>query len=96
MLNKLDINEILLSLPPNFQSPVFVATMFVTTIKLLLFSQVVIPACSLTAGSTLFTDPNEIAGGGLAGLITAAQLTANPNITVLVIESGYFQSSRGP
>jgi choline dehydrogenase-like flavoprotein len=73
--------------------------------KLLLFSQVVIPACSLTTGSTLFTDPNEIAGaawdyviagGGLAGLTTAARLTADPNITVLVIESGYFQSSRGP
>ncbi|KAJ5604361.1 hypothetical protein N7510_009515 [Penicillium lagena] len=60
--------------------------------KLLLLAQVAIPACSLTAGSSLFTDPNEIvgaafdyviAGGGLAALTTAARLTADPNITVL-------------
>lgn len=47
-------------------------------------------------------DPEKIAshydyiivGGGLTGLTTAARLTDNPNITVLVIESGFWESDR--
>ncbi|KAJ5133113.1 glucose oxidase [Penicillium atrosanguineum] len=37
-----------------------------------------------------------ITGGGLTGLTTAARLTSDARITVLVIESGFYQSSRGP
>ena len=37
-----------------------------------------------------------IAGGGLTGLTIAARLTENPKIHVLVIESGFYESSRGP
>ncbi|KAJ5729526.1 glucose oxidase [Penicillium malachiteum] len=37
-----------------------------------------------------------IVGGGLTGLTAAARLTKNKDITVLVIESGFFQSTRGP
>lgn len=37
-----------------------------------------------------------IAGGGLTGLTTAARLTQNKKISVLVIESGFLQSNRGP
>ena len=36
-----------------------------------------------------------IVGGGLTGLTVAARLTENPNITVLVIESGFWESDRG-
>ena len=55
--------------------------------------------------SSLLNDPQEaaneqfdyiIAGGGLTGLSTAARLTENPNITVLVVETGYYESNRGP
>lgn len=35
-----------------------------------------------------------IVGGGLTGLTVAARLTENPNITVLVIESGFWESDR--
>ncbi len=35
-----------------------------------------------------------IVGGGLTGLTVAAQLTENANITVLVIESGFWESDR--
>ena len=53
----------------------------------------------------LLTDPTVlanttvdyiIAGGGLTGLTIAARLTEDPNIKVLVIESGYFESNLGP
>lgn len=53
--------------------------------------------------SHLITDPHSIAnqsfdyviaGGGLTGLTTAARLTENPDISVLVIESGYYESDR--
>lgn len=53
----------------------------------------------------LITDPKEvadkefdyiIAGGGLAGLTVAANLTKNPNISVLVIEKGFYESNDGP
>nr|CAC12802.1 glucose oxidase [Aspergillus niger] len=66
-------------------------------------------ACTLHRSSgieaSLLTDPKAvagrtvddiIAGGGLTGLTTAARLTENPNITVLVIESGFYESDRGP
>ncbi|KZF20057.1 GMC oxidoreductase [Xylona heveae TC161] len=55
--------------------------------------------------SSLITDPNKvagqkfdyiIAGGGLTGLTAAALLSANPDISVLVIEEGFYESSRGP
>nr|WNH24672.1 GoxA-GS1-VHb [synthetic construct] len=55
--------------------------------------------------ASLLTDPKDvsgrtvdyiIAGGGLTGLTTAARLTENPNISVLVIESGSYESDRGP
>ncbi|CAI7589920.1 unnamed protein product [Penicillium glandicola] len=55
--------------------------------------------------SSLLTDPTKvagktvdyvIAGGGLTGLTVAARLTENPNITVLVIEDGFYQSNAGP
>ena len=35
-----------------------------------------------------------IVGGGLTGLTTAARLTENPDISVLVIESGFWESDR--
>lgn len=53
----------------------------------------------------LLTDPSQvanttvdyiIAGGGLTGLTIAARLTENPQIHVLVIESGFYESNRGP
>ena len=60
----------------------------------------------LTATTAIvITDPQKvsgktydyvIAGGGLTGLTTAARLTSNARITVLVVESGFYQSSRGP
>ncbi|KAJ5914953.1 glucose oxidase [Penicillium tannophilum] len=37
-----------------------------------------------------------IAGGGLTGLTTAARLTQDKRVSVLVIESGFLQSNRGP
>ncbi|KAF7590657.1 hypothetical protein BBP40_002548 [Aspergillus hancockii] len=54
---------------------------------------------------SLFTNPREfadktfdyiIAGGGLTGLTIANQLSQNQNISVLVIESGFYESDRGP
>ncbi|KAA8646837.1 hypothetical protein EYZ11_009541 [Aspergillus tanneri] len=54
---------------------------------------------------SLLTDPNDvagkkfdyiIAGGGLTGLTVAAKLTENPNISVLVIEKGFYESNGGP
>ncbi|KGO71456.1 Glucose-methanol-choline oxidoreductase [Penicillium italicum] len=55
--------------------------------------------------TSLLTDPTKvagatfdyvIAGGGLTGLTVAARLSENPNITVLVIESGFYESNIGP
>ncbi|KAL4907006.1 hypothetical protein BDW74DRAFT_190010 [Aspergillus multicolor] len=37
-----------------------------------------------------------IAGGGLTGLTIAAQLSSNPNISVLIIEKGFYESADGP
>ncbi|KAE8412542.1 GMC oxidoreductase-domain-containing protein [Aspergillus pseudocaelatus] len=54
--------------------------------------------------SKLITDPKEvsektfdyvIAGGGLTGLTVATKLTENPNIEVLVIEKGFYESNCG-
>ena len=36
-----------------------------------------------------------IVGGGLTGLTVAGRLTENPKISVLVIESGFWESDRG-
>ncbi|KAL4805413.1 GMC oxidoreductase-domain-containing protein [Aspergillus unguis] len=55
--------------------------------------------------SSLLTDPHAvagkhfdyiIAGGGLTGLTVAARLTSNPDISVLVIEEGFYESNAGP
>lgn len=55
--------------------------------------------------SSLLMDPRQVAnttvdyivaGGGLTGLTIAARLTENPQTKVLVIESGFYQSNRGP
>ncbi|EAU32790.1 glucose oxidase precursor [Aspergillus terreus NIH2624] len=55
--------------------------------------------------ASLLTNPEEvadknfdyiIAGGGLTGLTVAAKLTENPNIEVLVIEKGFYESNDGP
>ncbi|KAA8651071.1 hypothetical protein EYZ11_010222 [Aspergillus tanneri] len=54
--------------------------------------------------SSLLTDPKEvsgktfdyvIAGGGLTGLTVATKLTENPNIEVLIIEKGFYESNSG-
>ncbi|KAM3522091.1 hypothetical protein MY4038_008777 [Beauveria bassiana] len=37
-----------------------------------------------------------IAGGGLTGLTVATKLTENPEINVLVIEKGFYESNAGP
>ena len=55
--------------------------------------------------ASLLNNPNDvagktfdyiIAGGGLTGLTVAAKLTENPNIEVLVIEKGFYESNAGP
>jgi choline dehydrogenase-like flavoprotein len=55
--------------------------------------------------ASLLTNPEEVAdkkfdyiivGGGLTGLTVAAKLTENPNIEVLVIEKGFYESNNGP
>ncbi|EJP64122.1 glucose oxidase precursor [Beauveria bassiana ARSEF 2860] len=55
--------------------------------------------------ASLLIDPKDvadktfdyiIAGGGLTGLTVAAKLTENPNIEVLVIEAGFYESNSGP
>ncbi|KAF5860551.1 hypothetical protein ETB97_001394 [Aspergillus alliaceus] len=54
--------------------------------------------------ASLLTDPKEvagktfdyvIAGGGLTGLTVATKLTENPDIDVLVIEKGFYESNCG-
>ncbi|KAL4864478.1 hypothetical protein BDV12DRAFT_205667 [Aspergillus spectabilis] len=55
--------------------------------------------------ASLLTDPKDIAGesfdyiiagGGLTGLTVAVKLTENPEINVLVIEKGFYESNDGP
>lgn len=62
------------------------------------------PADQVDVQSSLISDPNKvagktydyiIAGGGLTGLTVAAKLTENPNISVLVIEKGFYESNDG-
>lgn len=64
-----------------------------------------LPHEELDLQASLLTDPTQvadtsvdyiIAGGGLTGLTIAARLTENPEIKVLVIESGFYESNRGP
>ncbi|KAJ5511058.1 hypothetical protein LT330_006245 [Penicillium expansum] len=64
-----------------------------------------LPQADFDLQSSLLTDPTKvagttfdyiIAGGGLTGLTVAARLTENPNITVLVIERGFYESNIGP
>ncbi|KAL4922063.1 GMC oxidoreductase-domain-containing protein [Aspergillus aurantiobrunneus] len=67
--------------------------------------------CAYTAASqidiqpSLLSNPEDvsgkqfdyvIAGGGLTGLTVAAKLTENPEIEVLVIEKGFYESNEGP
>lgn len=63
------------------------------------------PAEQIDVQASLISDPNKvagqtfdyiIAGGGLTGLTVAAKLSENPNITVLVIEKGFYESNNGP
>ncbi|CAP93133.1 Glucose oxidase [Penicillium chrysogenum] len=67
-------------------------------------SQSYLPSEQIDVQSSLLSDPNQvagktvdyiIAGGGLTGLTVAAKLTENPNITVLVIENGFYESADG-
>ncbi|OGE54160.1 hypothetical protein PENARI_c006G11044 [Penicillium arizonense] len=71
----------------------------------LILAAAALPYKDLDLQSSLLTDPTKIAGttfdyvvagGGLTGLTVAARLTENPNITVLVIESGFYESNKGP
>ncbi|KAI9928051.1 hypothetical protein AWENTII_012282 [Aspergillus wentii] len=64
-----------------------------------------LPHEQLDLTPSLITNPSKvagktvdyiIAGGGLTGLTLAARLSENPNITVLVIETGFYESNRGP
>lgn len=56
-----------------------------------------------TVDDKVIYDPDEVAkrvydyiiiGGGLTGLTAAARLTEHPDISVLVIESGFWESDR--
>lgn len=62
------------------------------------------PLEQINVQSSLLTDPTSvagqtfdyiIAGGGLTGLTVAAKLTENPEINVLVIEKGFYESDDG-
>jgi choline dehydrogenase-like flavoprotein len=64
-----------------------------------------VPGNPIDVQSHLISDPNEvsgkqydyiIAGGGLTGLTVAAKLSENPEISVLVIEKGFYESNNGP
>lgn len=63
------------------------------------------PSDQVNVQSYLLSDPTKvagnsydyiIAGGGLTGLTVASKLTENPDITVLVIEKGFYESNDGP
>lgn len=64
-----------------------------------------LPSEQIDVQSSLLSDPTQvvgktvdyiIAGGGLTGLTVASKLTEHPNITVLVIENGFYESDDGP
>jgi choline dehydrogenase-like flavoprotein len=70
-----------------------------------------IAACAITSSSqvdiqpSLLSNPHDvagktfdyiIAGGGLTGLTVAAKLTEDPEIEVLIIEKGFYESNDGP
>ena len=68
-------------------------------------AQAYIPAEQLEVQSHLISDTKSvrgktydyvIAGGGMTGLAVAAKLSENPNIKVLVIEKGSYESNDGP
>lgn len=68
-------------------------------------SALALPYEQIDIESSLLTNPSDvagkhfdyiIAGGGLTGLTAAARLTEVPEISVLVIESGFYESNRGP
>lgn len=61
------------------------------------------PPIAESVDDSLIYDPEEVAGkfydyivvgGGLTGLTAAARLTEHPRISVLVIESGFWESDR--
>ena len=60
---------------------------------------------ALATAANIVSDPNRpanrtfdyiVVGGGTSGLTVAARLTETPTIRVLVIESGFGESDRGP
>ncbi|KFY14884.1 hypothetical protein V491_05869 [Pseudogymnoascus sp. VKM F-3775] len=68
-------------------------------------SALALPYEQIDIQSSLLTNPANvagkqfdyiIAGGGLTGLTAAARLSEVPEISVLVIESGFFESDQGP
>ncbi|KFZ05673.1 hypothetical protein V502_09948, partial [Pseudogymnoascus sp. VKM F-4520 (FW-2644)] len=68
-------------------------------------SALALPYEQIDIQSSLLTNPADvagkhfdyiIAGGGLTGLTAAARLSEVPEISVLVIESGFFESDQGP
>ncbi|TVY82022.1 Glucose oxidase [Lachnellula suecica] len=74
-------------------------------VSLLLGNALALPYQEIDLKSSLITDPADvadkffdyiIAGGGLTGLTAAARLSEVANISVLVIESGFYESDLGP
>jgi choline dehydrogenase-like flavoprotein len=63
-----------------------------------------LPSEQIDVQSSLLSDPKQvanktvdyiIAGGGLTGLTIATKLTEDPNVKVLVIENGFYESTDG-
>ncbi|OGE51772.1 hypothetical protein PENARI_c012G12336 [Penicillium arizonense] len=63
-----------------------------------------LPSEQIDVQSSLLSDPKKvanktvdyiIAGGGLTGLTIATKLTEDPNVKVLVIENGFYESTDG-
>ncbi|KAJ5328114.1 Glucose-methanol-choline oxidoreductase [Penicillium brevicompactum] len=79
--------------------------MWKLTIFFSLAAHAFVPGNPIDVQSHLLSDPLQvsgkqydyiIAGGGLTGLTVAEQLSSNPNISVLVIEKGFYESNNGP